>query len=269
VKRLRSIPFLDYIILAAVMIGGLYLTLGPGLGSEQSPAPEDEAAVAVTTAAQPDPRTPASAAAKDAASAAAATSTPLPVMVPVRGKKKMLSLDCEARAAVDWAAYYDLFLEELEFQSRLPKAPFPDDGFVGSPYDDWGYVPPDSYGVHAGPVADVLRQYGLKAYPYRGLSWADIKRELDAGHPVIAWVVGKAQDLGGGQTYTAPDGRQTLVAPYEHTVIIVGYQGDEVIIVDGAEVYGRPRDTFLASWEVLGNMAILANPVSAEGVEPL
>jgi len=82
-------------------------------------------------------------------------------------------------------------------------------------------------------------------------------------------VVGKTQDLGGAQTYTAPDGQETVVAPYEHTVILAGYQGDEIIIVDGAQVYGRPKDTFLASWGVLGNMAILANATPNPEAEPL
>ena len=86
--------------------------------------------------------------------------------------------------------------------------------------------------------------------------------------PSCGWW-GKTQDLGGGQTYFAPNGRQTVVAPYEHTVILAGYQGDEVIIVDGGQIYDRPRDTFLAAWAVLGNMAILANTTPNPEAEPL
>lgn len=196
--------------------------------------------------------------------------TPTAVLVPIRGHKKNLSLDCEARSAVDWAAFFDVQVDELELQADLPRSMSPDEGYVGDPHDDWGHTPPSSYGVHAGPLAGHLRRYGLKAYPYRGLSWEHLRREIDSGVPVIVWVVGRAQDLGGATTYIAPNGRQSLVAPYEHTVILAGYQeGDTVLLLDGAQTYTRPLGTFLASWKVLGNMAILAHQVTGPGVDPL
>ena len=198
------------------------------------------------------------------------TPTPTAVVIPIRGHRKSLSLDCEARSAVDWAAFFDVRVDELELQARLPRSLSPDEGYVGDPHDDWGHMPPQSYGVHAGPLAGELRRYGLKAYPYRSLSWDHLRAELDAGYPAIVWVVGRVQDLGGATTYAAPNGRKSLVAPYEHTVILAGYQGDDtVFLLDGAQTYTRPLDTFLASWKVLGNMAILAHQVIEPGVDPL
>ena len=58
------------------------------------------------------------------------------------------------------------------------------------------------------------------------------------------------------QIYVAADGRETVVAAFEHTVIVIGYTADTVTIVDGAQVYTRPLADFLDSWGALRNMAI-------------
>ncbi len=254
-KILTRFPFLDYLILAGALLGALYLTMGPQRAAERLlPGTETPSVVPVA---------PAEGSAEETQVSTPAA-TPLPVIVPLRGHKKMLSLDCEARSAVDYAAYYDIFLDELDFLYRLPASDNPDLGFVGNVYDDWGHIPPQSYGVHAEPVAALLRDMGVNAYACRNLTWQDVKRQIDAGQPVIVWVVGKTQDLGGGQTYTTPKGDTTTVAPYEHTVIVVGYQGDQVILVDGADVYTRPLDVFEASWSVLGNMAITNQKIEEE-----
>ena len=41
------------------------------------------------------------------------------------------------------------------------------------------------------------------------------------------------------------------------TVMVIGYGGDTVTILDGGTAYTRSRAQFLASWGVLGNMAVL------------
>jgi uncharacterized protein YvpB len=169
-----------------------------------------------------------------------------------------LNLSCESRAAVDWAHFFGANISELEFQNKLPKTGNPETGFVGSPNGVWGQIPPLPYGVHAGPVATLLRAYGVHAVDYRRISWDDLKRELAAGRPAIVWVIGSVSD-GKGTLYRAPDGSEVLVARFEHTVIIVGYTRDKVSIVDGAMRYTRSVDQFLSSWRVLGNQAIFSH----------
>jgi hypothetical protein len=56
--------------------------------------------------------------------------------------------------------------------------------------------------------------------------------------------------------YTAQDGSTIIVASFEHTVIMTGYDESTVSVVDGDLLYQRPMDEFLASWGVLQNMAI-------------
>jgi uncharacterized protein YvpB len=177
----------------------------------------------------------------------------------VVGHRQTLSLSCESRSAADWAAYFGVTLDEMEFFNRLPVSDNPEVGFVGDVNGEWGYLPPKAYGVHAGPVADLLRAYGASAQAQRGLSWEDLQKEIIAGRPVIVWIVGHLWE-GKPVTYSAEDGQTVTVARYEHTVIFTGYSATRVIVVDGENIYAQPVTTFLRSWSVLGNMAILWKP---------
>jgi uncharacterized protein YvpB len=175
----------------------------------------------------------------------------------VKGHKQSLSLSCEARSAVDWAAYWGVKIGERKFLSKLPRSKNPDKGFVGNPNDAWGNVPPASYGVHAQPVADLLQEYGLLAEARRNLAWEDLQREIAAGRPVIVWIIGQMWE-GNGIKYKSPDGHKTLVAPFEHTMILVGYAPGKVYVVDAytGTTQSYPLRVFIRSWKTLGNMAI-------------
>ncbi len=178
-------------------------------------------------------------------------------LLSVAGQGQALPLDCESRSAVDWAGFFGVSIGELDFLGKLPTSDDPDVGFVGSANGPLGQLPPGDYGVHAGPVAALLRAYGVNARGARGLSWDDIQAEIDAGRPVMTWVVSQVA-YGSGVAYTAAsDGHTTTVAAYEHTVMVIGYANDTVTILDGGTAYTRSRAQFLASWGALGNMAVL------------
>lgn len=186
----------------------------------------------------------------------------------VYGHPQSYSLSCEARAAVDWAAYWGVSISETEFLFRLPGSDNPDLGFVGSANDPWGNIPPLGYGVHAEPVADLLREYGLEAEARRGLSWDDLRAEIAAGRPVIVWVIGQ---MWGGTPYQYTDvhGKTTTVAYFEHTMILIGYNSSAVQVVD---VYSGAAQTyklssFLASWAVLDQMAVTGQLAESVGDE--
>jgi uncharacterized protein YvpB len=177
----------------------------------------------------------------------------------IHGRWPAFSLDCEARSAVDWAAYFGVQINELDFFNAIPVSTNPDKGFVGNVNAPWGQVPPADYGVHAGPVAGVLREYGLDAKAVHGMTWKGLRREISVGRPVIVWVIGRV-GLGTPIPYTSPDGHETVVARFEHTVIVTGYTQRRVTVLDGYWVYERPVNDFLDSWAVLGNMAVVKNP---------
>ena len=174
----------------------------------------------------------------------------------ITGRFPTYSLDCEARSAVDWAAYFGVSIAELSFQASLPISDNPEKGFVGSVYGVWGQVPPNPYGVHAKPVAKLLRSYGLSAKAKREMTWFDLQKEIADGYPVIVWVVGRVT-RGTPIVYQSDDGHKTIVARFEHTVIVIGYDEASVTVLDGGWVYSRSIKSFLDSWGVLGNMAIV------------
>jgi len=175
------------------------------------------------------------------------------------GHPQILSLSCESRSAVDWAAFFGVHISELAFLRGLPVSSDPDTGFVGDVRAAWGQVPPNAYGVHAGPVARLLQDYGLPAFYHLYTPWRSVLDEIAAGRPVIVWVTGHVQ-AGQGQRYDAPDGHRTVVASFEHTVILVGYDRDSVIFEDEGQRYIRTLDQFMNSWQALRDMAITTQP---------
>jgi len=172
------------------------------------------------------------------------------------GYPQSYTLDCESRSAVDWAAYFGVSIGELDFLDALPHSDDPNLGFVGDPNGVGGFIPPNSYGVHAAPVARLLRAYGLPAQEDYGFNSNELKNEVASGKPVIAWVI-IGTGLGYSLEYTTEAGEVIDVAPYEHTVIVIGYDPYGVTILDGGMLYWRDWTTFEASFGVLNNMAIV------------
>lgn len=184
----------------------------------------------------------------------------------VIGHRQSYNLSCESRSAVDWAAFFGVSISESEFLFNLPVSDNPDKGFVGDVNGRWGNVPPAAYGVHAEPVAQLLQEYGLRAVARRGLSWEDLRAEVSNGRPVIVWLIGNVW-AGAAQIYTDVTGVQTIVAPYEHTMILLGYDPASVYLLNASTgmVEWHALSSFLNSWAVLGNMAVLAEPAESNG----
>jgi uncharacterized protein YvpB len=176
------------------------------------------------------------------------------------GHAQWYSLDCEARSAVDLAGYFGIWIDEADFLDKLPRSDDPDEGFIGQIEDDQGQIPPNSYGVHAGPIARLLRNYGLPAYAHTFLTVADIEKEIAAGRPVIVWVIGSVEP-GYPMAYTSTSGHLTTVAYYEHTVLVIGYDLQYVYILDptGNLLYARTWEQFTDSWRVLNYMAVIVD----------
>ena len=193
------------------------------------------------------------------------TPTPRPVPTPlaveayirgVYGNPQQYSLDCEIRSALDWAAFYGFHINEEDFLKRLPKSDDPDSGFVGSLNGYLGQLPPRSYGVHAEPIASVLRSFRVNAQAVKGFSWDDLKKEILANRPVITWVVNYPYTIESRQ-YTASNGHTTTVARFEHTWIITGYNSWSVRVVDSEYTYQMDINDFLSRWAALGNMVVV------------
>ncbi len=171
------------------------------------------------------------------------------------GHQQYYSIGCEASVAVDLAKYYHVYLTEYDFQMALPKSDNPDLGFVGDVNGPWGQIPPDAYGVHAAPVAETLRAFGVPAVGGKGYTFDDIKAQLAQSKPVIVWVIGH-MEYSDPVTYVDSQGATSIVAPYEHVVVLTGYNADTVRYNNEGLYADVKIETFLNSWGVLGNMAV-------------
>jgi len=175
------------------------------------------------------------------------------------GHGQTYPLSCESRSAADLAQYWGIAVSEVAFFENLPVSDNPEKGFVGSVFGTWGQTPPNPYGVHAKPVAKLLRAYGLDATARRGMTVADIKNEIANDRPVMVWVIGRVWQ-GTPIEYTASDGETVIVAQYEHSMIAYGYDLSGIYLMDAGsgarQAYSY--DVFKASWGVLGNMAVTA-----------
>ncbi|MCJ7734979.1 MAG: C39 family peptidase [Anaerolineales bacterium] len=172
------------------------------------------------------------------------------------GHSQSMPLSCESRSAVDWASYFGKSINEYKFFNGLPVNDNPDKGFVGDVNGSWGQIPPFSYGVHAKPVAQRLREFGLNAKSVRNMSWVELQTEIAAGRPVIVWVVGHV-NLGTPIPYTTSGGALTTVARFQHTVIVIGYTENKITFLDGFKIYARYKGEFMKSWGVLENQAVI------------
>ena len=175
----------------------------------------------------------------------------------ISGHKQTYELGCEASVAVDWAGFFGVPIYESTFQFDLPLSDNPELGFVGNvTTDGWGQIPPDAYGVHAPPIAELLREYGLPARAVQGMTIEEVKAELAENNPIIAWVIGNMV-YSEPVVYVDQAGNSVVVAPHEHVVILIGYDETSITYMNNGKFYAVPTDVFLTSWGVLGNMAVI------------
>jgi len=173
------------------------------------------------------------------------------------GHVQVYELGCEASAAVDWANYFGKTIYEFNFQSELPVSDNPDFGYVGDPNTDgWGQIPPYAYGVHSDPVAELLLAYGLPAQSKKAYSLEEIREKISQSKPVIVWIIGN-MEYSVPVEYIDSQGRKSVVAPYEHVVILTGYDQRSIRYMSNGSFYDVPNEVFLTSWGVLGNMAVV------------
>lgn len=264
IEPMRRPHFALILILAVLVISGCAV---PAAGEAQSTVQPSLSLTAAPTGTPTSTRTaspsstvrPTRTASASPASSRTATPTPeLPekaVIEEIFGYGQLFPLSCEARSAADWARHFGVKIREMEFLARLPHTDNPEMGFVGSIKGSWGNVPPKDYGVHAVPIAKVLKTFGAQAQAVRNMTYDQLRGEIAAGRPVIVWVTGHVAP-GKGEEYIVDD-QVVTVARYEHTVIAIGYDKKYVTFLDGNKTYRKPVQTFLDAWSPLENMAIM------------
>lgn len=175
----------------------------------------------------------------------------------VLGHRQMRPLSCEARSAVDLAAFWGVPIAEEAFFDALPQSDNPHEGFVGDVDDPPGSRPPGGYGVYARPVANTLRRYGLDAHAHRWLGMERLRAEVAAGRPVVVWATYRMLRPEVA-SWTAADGSVSVIVQWEHTFIVVGYDEAGVYLIDAYD--GRTHyytvAQFVPAWMQLNEMAV-------------
>jgi uncharacterized protein YvpB len=198
-----------------------------------------------------------------AVSATPAADAPLPAMILLEGVpagRQARNLSCEVQSASDLARYYGVRCTWQDLLRRVGQDPGgnPQKGFVGNINDAPGQLYPSGYGVYAEPIARALREFGLPAAAHYDESRDWLRAQLAAGRPVVVWVTGRMMPRP-VSVWRAQDGTLVRAVRYEHTVLAIGYRPEGIWVIDpwvGQRLY-YPWSAFLASWDILGRMAVV------------
>lgn len=190
----------------------------------------------------------------------APTPQPLPPTMFIDGvshARQARNLSCESRAAASLAGYHGFAIEEMAFFAALPKSDNPASGFVGDVDAPAGSLPPQGYGVYAGPVAATLRQFGLCGQAHHELGLVGLQAELAARRPVIVWAT-YAMRPSPRRDYLAADGSPAYAIPFQHVYLAIGYDESGVTLIDvwdGQEKHFSYA-AFDESWQAFERMAV-------------
>jgi uncharacterized protein YvpB len=178
---------------------------------------------------------------------------PAEVRLAVARQKQGHSLSCESSAASMAAQYLGVDLSEAEVLAALPLDDNPYLGFRGNVDGPPGGI--EDYGVYAGPILEILNNWGLQAHSIEG-GLGGIKAAIARGNPVIAWVTYDC--LARTPVEAIIDGETVTLVPYQHAVVVSGYNDEGVWANDpwdGLEDF-YPTQDFVRALGYFGDMAI-------------
>lgn len=183
---------------------------------------------------------------------------PLALVLDVPVFKQTHNLSCEACAAAMAAHFFGVPVGEAEILAALPRDLNPHKGFRGNIDGLHGGL--DDYGVYAEPIARVLGDLGIPTRPLTG-GVSEIRAHLRHGRPVMVWVTYELS-VQVPQQVTLADGETVTLVPYEHALLIVGYNADGFWVNDPYTGMSRfyPEGELMRSWGYLDYMALVVGP---------
>ncbi|WP_280701347.1 C39 family peptidase [Kitasatospora sp. GP82] len=184
--------------------------------------------------------------------------------------QQQLGNDCEAASLRMVLAARGVLVGDQDVLARIgvdlthyqagdsgPLAGDPFRSFVGDP--DGSEADGTGFGVYYPPVAQAAQSYGLSLEAAgQGISPAQLRTEVSAGHPAVVWV-----DYGwrylAANSYTAYDGRQvTYAGPSEHSVVVSAVSDGQVLVDDPARGQSWISEAaFDAGYATYGEMAVI------------
>lgn len=168
------------------------------------------------------------------------------------------NLSCEYAAAAAVTLYWGNLVSQSNFIREVPKSPNPHLGFRGNINAPFGGL--TNYGVYAEALVPVLERRGYNATVYYG-GLSQLKAEITAGHPMVVWItVGKYVSR---PVYRRSyDGDSFKLVPGEHSVVVYGYDGGGVYVMDVSDggFYYTEWDSFLTRWGYFDEMMLAITP---------
>ncbi len=167
------------------------------------------------------------------------------------------SLSCEyASVQIATMSFGDPIWEEDSF-AETGLADNPHFGFRGDIDGPWGIT--DDYGIYAEALVPHIQAHGYVAEVSYGADAEYLRSQINAGRPTIVWFATR----GDTSFYeTDANGNTYKLVPYEHVVVVYGYDEGGVYISDpGNGAYGYLSwSWFLDAWSVLDGMALSLYP---------
>jgi len=186
---------------------------------------------------------------------------PLALVLDAPVYKQQHTLSCESSAAAMAANFYGVGISEETILAALPRHDNPYLGFRGSIDGSYGGIV--DYGVYAEPMRRVLARWGLEVEHLVG-GINEIRAHIREGKVVIVWITYNLQ-IQSPQQVTTSDGQVVTVVPYEHAVLVTGYNRDGLWVNDpysGTQNFYTEQD-FVRSFSYLGNMGLVVGPAAS------
>jgi hypothetical protein len=141
----------------------------------------------------------------------------------------------------------------------MPRNPNPNVGFRGNPDGVQGTKLID-YGVYAHPLHNALARYGYRSTEMMYATDAQIMASVNQGWPVVVWVTYLLQRA--TPQLAQFNGVPFFLVPHEHTVLVVGYNSQGVIVNDPwtTKQVSYRWANFNRAWAYFANMALAVEP---------
>ncbi|GAC1320802.1 MAG: hypothetical protein NVSMB22_05560 [Chloroflexota bacterium] len=184
--------------------------------------------------------------------------------------KQQHPLTCESAAA---SMATRGTITESQIMAILPRHLNPNFGFRGNPDGVEGKKNLIDYGVYAAPIHRALTRFGYQSDVITYGTDAQIKSYIHRGWPVVVWMTYALKPA--VPRLAAVDGVQFFLVPWEHAVLVVGYDAGTLLANDpwNAQLVRYRWSAFNRSWGLFGNMALAVQtclppqPVSAMRVQ--